>query len=139
MIGSLTVVKDLIGDLQEMIRVIYACVFLLMLAACSDEDEKLSLAAKKDFDLFCEQFTIMTNTSDFSLLTSEQRAAKLDVMLIEKIEQSGNAYIAWTAIRNGPPPERYSLYKDAAASAGYTDWKCPAAESHGSDVGSSLQ
>jgi hypothetical protein len=117
----------------------YLCLsalFLLVLSACSEDENKQSVTAKTDFDLLCEQFTILTESAGFSSLTSEERASKLDAMLTEKLEPSSNAYIAWTAIRNGPPSERYFLYKDAAASTGYEDWTCPAAKLHGSEIGS---
>src|SRR5690606_36638061 len=97
----------------------YLCLgvfFLLALSACSADKNEQFVAVKTDFDLFCEQFTMVTESAGFSSLTSEDRAAKLDVMLTEKLEPSSNAYIAWAAIRNGPPSERYFLYKDAAAS-----------------------
>ena len=117
----------------------YLCLsvlFLLVFSACSADENKLIVAAKTDFDLFCEQFTMVTESADFSTLTSEERASTLDTILTEKLESSSNAYIAWTAIRNGPPSERYFLYKDAAASTGYEDWECPAAKLHGSEIGS---
>lgn len=121
-----------------MMRCLYVSVFFLLgLSACSADDSELVIANKKDFDLFCEQFKIITESADFSSSTSEERAAKLDAVLTEKIEPSGNAYIVWSAIRNAPPSERYSLYKDAAASTGYAEWTCPAAELHGSEIGSS--
>lgn len=110
--------------------------FLVALSACSAGENKEAVAAKTEFDSFCEQFTIVTESADFSSLTSEERASILDTMLTEKLEPSSNAYIAWTAIRNGPPSERYFLYKDAAASTGYGDWVCPAAKLHGSAIGS---
>lgn len=121
-----------------MIKFVVGSVFFLMtLIGCSADEEKQISGAKNDFDLFCEQFTIMTESPGFSSLTSEQRSEKLNGILVEKIEQSGPAYNAWVAIRNGPPSDRYSLYKEAAASVGYMDWKCPAVELHGSEVGSS--
>lgn len=117
----------------------YLCLsvfFLLALSGCSADENKQTVTAKTDFDLFCEQFTMVTESAGFSSSTSEERASTLDAMLTEKLEPSSNAYIAWTAIRNGPPSERYSLYKDAAASTGYGDWACPAVKLHGSEIGS---
>src|SRR5690606_12184594 len=105
--------------------------------ACSAADSELVIANKKDFDLFCEQFKIITESADFSSSTSEERAAKLDAVLTEKIEPSGKPYIAWSAIRNTPRSERYSSCKASAASTGYAEWICPAEELHGSEIGSS--
>ena len=120
-----------------MIKHFCLSVFLfVVVSACSAGSNKQVVAAKTDFDFFCEQFTIVTESADFSSLTSEDRASKLDALLIEKLESSSNAYIAWTVIRNGSPSERYFLYKDAAASTGYEDWECPAAKLHGSEIGS---
>ena len=117
----------------------YLCLsvlFLLVLSACSADENKLIVAAKTDFDLFCEQLTMVTESADFSSLTSEERASQLDAVLTEKLEPSSNAYMAWAAIRNGTPSERYFLYKDAAASTGYENWACPAVKLHGSEIGS---
>lgn len=123
------------GDNQKMMMRLCLSLFVFfLLSACSPE--KQSIAVKSDFDVFCEQFTLLTESADFSSLTGEDRAIKLDSMLSGKLEPSTNAYIAWTAIRNSPPSERYFLYKDAAASIGAGNWKCPAVEQYGHEVGS---
>ncbi len=52
----------------------YLCqsvLLLLVLSACSADENKQIVAAKTDFDLFCEQLTMVTESADFSSLTSE--------------------------------------------------------------------
>lgn len=86
--------------------------------------------------MLCEQFDQLTKDSEFSSMNSEARAARLTTGLKAKLSSESNAYIAWLAIRNGPPRERYNLFLEAASSAGEKDWNCPAIEKHGHEVGS---
>lgn len=111
-------------------------VIAVSVSACSPGKNSEVPTSKNDFDVFCEHFALLTESPDFSLLSSEDRASRLDTKLSGALAPSANAYIAWKAIRNGPPSERYLLYKEAASSAGYNHWECPAAKQHGHEVGS---
>jgi hypothetical protein len=109
----------------------------LILLSCSAEKDQEIAAVQNDFDIFCEQFTQLAESADFIHLTSEERATRLESQLASQLGPTTNAYIAWTAIRNGPASERYFLYKDAALSTGQKNWDCPAVKLHGHNVGSS--
>lgn len=109
----------------------------LILLSCSAEKDQEKAVAQDDFEIFCEQFTQLAESADFSQLTSEERATRLESQLASHLAPTTNAYIAWTAIRNGPASERYFLYKDAALSTGQKNWDCPAVKLHGLNVGSS--
>lgn len=100
------------------------------------KDRSVSIAENSDFDIFCDQFTQLVEEGDYSELTAQERALKLDTFLTRELLPSSNAYQAWAAIRNAAPDQRSMLYRDAAKSAGYEDWECPAVEAYGSQVGS---
>lgn len=121
-----------------MIRNIHLCclLVLLILTACSPKSNGDNAATKEEFGVLCAEFTTLVQSTDFSQLDSEERAAQLDLKLANNLNTTDNAYMAWTAIRNGPPSERYTLFKEAAASTGYTEWSCPAIAQHGHEVGS---
>jgi hypothetical protein len=120
-----------------MIKNIISCLLIaISVSACSPGKDSEAQTINNDFDVFCEQFTLLTESAEFSQLSSEDRASRLDTKLSGALAPSANAYIAWTAIRNGPPSERYFLYKDAASSAGHNHWECPAVKQHGHEVGS---
>jgi|GEM_PF-2782236 hypothetical protein len=111
-------------------------VALILLSCSAKKDGETEAAVQNDFDVFCQQFTQVTQSADFAQLSSEERALRLESRLAGELEPNANAYIAWSAIRNGPPSERYALYKDAAASAGQKNWDCPAVQQYGHEVGS---
>lgn len=117
---------------------IFLSLFLiLLLASCSKAEQDVQLTEKnKQFDIFCDQFSKLTQAADYSELSSEDRAERLENMLAAHMQKTSDAYIAWTAIRNGPPAERYFLFDEAANSIGYQTWDCPAIKQHGHEVGS---
>ncbi len=53
------------------------------------------------------------------------RAARFTEGLKTKLDSKSNAYIAWLAIQNAPPDQRYNLFREAASSVGEKNWKCP--------------
>ncbi|WP_288129717.1 hypothetical protein [Microbulbifer sp.] len=109
---------------------------LLLISACGPKSPQISGNEIDDFDKFCTAFTELSNSSDFPNLTPLERSKRLDSSLSEKISTSGDAYIAWSAIRNATPSQRANLYKDAAASAGNKEWECPAIDKFGNQIGS---
>ncbi|AMX03445.1 hypothetical protein [Microbulbifer thermotolerans] len=121
-----------------MIKLKYVAVFpiLVSLCACTPKEDPNSGIENSDFDIFCDQFTRLVNADDYSELTAQERALKLDAFLTEKLPPSSNAYQAWMAIQNAAADQRSMLYKDAARSAGHSDWSCLAVEQYGSQVGS---
>ena len=110
-----------------------ASAILTAVYACTPKD---SIGEASDFDQFCGQFTELTQSENYAELTAQERAAQLDALLLQKLPTSSNAYQAWTAIQNATPTQRPALYKDAAESAGMKNWKCPAVEKYGSQIGS---
>lgn len=109
---------------------------LASLCACTPKGNSNSDTSNNDFDIFCDQFTKLVNSDDYSELTTEERAMKLDSFLTEQLPLSSNAYQAWMAIRNAAADQRSMLYKNAAKSAGLSDWSCSAIEQYASQVGS---
>lgn len=110
---------------------------LLALPGCSPEEEyKKKNRGQSSFDILCEQFTKLTMSDIFQNLNNEEWARKLDTMLANSLDLDSDAYLAWQAIRNGPPSARYSLYKNAAVSSGQEDWDCEAINHYGREVGS---
>jgi hypothetical protein len=113
--------------------------FVLIIAACSQEQSTKSANTANGFDVLCSEFSSLTKEADYPSLSSEKRGEKLDGILAQQFEPNNNAYLAWSAIRNASPTERYTLYREAAASTGYRDWECPAIARHGHEVGSSFE
>lgn len=121
-----------------MIKQTYLFYFLaLILTACSSNSDGGNGNAKAEFGVLCAEFTTLAQSTDFSQRDSEERAERLELVLAKNLNTTGNAYISWTAIRNGPPSERYNFFKESAASSGYPEWRCPAIAQHGHEVGSS--
>lgn len=120
-----------------MINRAFQIVFLiLMLGACSSKEAEKTDLSQGEFDVFCTQFGSLTRMLNYDVYSSEDRASKLEEALAKLLRPSSSAYIAWTAIRNGPPAERYALYRAAAESTGYKNWVCPEIAKHGHEVGS---
>jgi hypothetical protein len=113
--------------------------FALIIVACSQEQSTQSAKTGNGFDVLCNEFSSLTQETDYPSLSSEKRGEKLDGMLAQQFEANNNAYLAWSAIRNASPMERYTLYREAAASTGYNDWDCPAIALHGHEVGASFK
>lgn len=118
-------------------RLTWILVSIFVVAACSSENDRASGETKAEFEVLCDEFTTLAQSSDFAQLLPEVRAEQLELMLVNKLYLTDHAYMAWTAIRNATPSERYSLYREAAASSGYQEWSCPAMAEHGHKVGSS--
>lgn len=102
--------------------------FVILTAACSSN--------RSDFDTLCKQFTLLVNSAEYPNLSSEERAEKLDAILVANLKTSSNAYMAWSAIAYATPVERAVLYHEAALSTGINAWNCPAIIEHGHEVGS---
>lgn len=111
----------------------------LTISACSPDQDSQSTKSRSGFDVLCSEFSKLTQTANYLSLSSEERGKELDGMLTQILRSDNNAYLAWSAIRNATPAERYSLYKEAAASTGYNDWECMAIAQHGQEVGSSFE
>ncbi len=111
----------------------------LIIVACSQEQSTQSANTVNGFDVLCSEFSSLIQEADYPFLSSEKRGEKLDGILAQQFEPNNNAYLAWSAIRNAEPTERYTLYREAAASTGYNDWECPAISLHGHEVGSSFE
>lgn len=108
----------------------------VLVTACTPKDKVEAASNASDFDLFCSQFTEFTQSENYAELTAQERAARLDALLLEKLPATSNAYQAWAAIQNATPAQRPALYKDAAKSTGMKSWDCPAVERHGHLIGS---
>lgn len=104
---------------------------LLAVSSCSQHEGQTS-----DFELLCRDFTQLTEQSRYEFMSSSERADLLESKLAESLTPDQSAYIAWTAIRNADPAERYNLYQDAAASSGHDGWDCLAMRMHSHEVGS---
>jgi hypothetical protein len=111
----------------------------LTISACSPEQGGQFTKSGSGFDVLCSEFSTLTQTANYLTLSSEERGTELDGVLTQKLRPDNNAYLAWSAIRNATPTERYSLYKEAATSTGYNDWECAAIAQHGQEVGSSFE
>jgi hypothetical protein len=111
----------------------------LIIVACSQEQSTQPAKTGNGFDVLCSEFSSLTQETDYATLSSEKRSEKLDAMLAQRFEPDNDAYQAWSAIRNASAMERYTLYREAAASTGYNDWECPAIALHGHEVGSSFK
>ena len=111
----------------------------LTISACSPEQNGQSTKTDSGFDVLCSEFSTLTQTANYPTLSSEERGNELDGVLARKLRPDNDAYLAWSAIRNATPAERYSLYREAAASTGYNDWECAAIAQHGQEVGSSFE
>lgn len=119
------------------IKIVSVLLLSAGLAACSSDRQGVdNKPGKNEFDILCDNFTALVGSENYSSLSEEDRAAQLDLTLTNKLNRNGNAYAAWTAIRNATPTDRYSLYAEAARSTGYQNWNCPAISSHGHEVGS---
>lgn len=119
-------------------RVLVSFVFITLVfgfIACSKEKEPQP-PENKAFDVFCTTFESLVANPDFEEMDSEVRAVKLDSELEKVIGQNTAAYVAWSAIRNASPEDRWFLYGEAAKSIDYSDWKCSAVEKYASKVGS---
>ena len=108
------------------------CVFLF---SCTSESAEKPDINTLEFDLLCDQFSSLVQSPDFEKLNPKQRAEQLQQKLATQVNVSGSAFLAWDAIRLGPPELRYSLFKESANSVGYPDWSCAAIEAHGHEVG----
>lgn len=120
-------------------RYLFLLIPALIFVGCSSKGDtgvgdKLA-TIKTEFNTFCDQFEVLTQSKEFLTLDTEERAEKLDKMLVESMSTSGNAYIAWYAIRSGPPSERYALMQDAANSSGYSEWTCESLKKYAIEVG----
>ncbi|SHG28593.1 hypothetical protein SAMN04487965_3691 [Microbulbifer donghaiensis] len=98
--------------------------------------DQVASQENRNFEIFCEQFANLVKAESYPTMTAQERAEKLDSLLIERIPVSSNAYQAWAAIRNAAPSQRSSLYESATISVGIKDWNCPAVEERSSQVGS---
>lgn len=112
-----------------------ALLALILVSGCNPNNKEVSGTDTADFNQFCEQFTNLVNSDDYSLLTPQERSTKLDALLTNDLSTSSNAHQAWSAIKYAEASQRSALYKDAAKSAGDTDWDCPAVNKHASEVG----
>lgn len=117
------------------IKLSLAILTLISVSACSPNSKKVSATDNGDFDLFCEQFTNLVNSEDYSQLTPKERSAKLDAIVINGLPTPSNAQQAWAAIKYAEASQRSALYQDAAKSAGIDHWECPALNDHASEVG----
>ena len=106
------------------------------LVACTDKGEQAAAPAKNEFDILCEHFTALVSSKNYPGMSVEERAEELDKALVANLNTAGNAYSAWSAIRNATPSDRNALYSDAALSTGYENWDCPAINQRGQEVGS---
>lgn len=107
---------------------------LLAVYSCSETG-----AGPSDFDLLCEGFTKLKAESNYNDMNTHDRANALESILVEVLEPDRDAYIAWTAIRNADPVERYHLYQEAARSTGHSGWECEAMRESAHEVGSSFE
>lgn len=111
---------------------------LLAVSSCSESDG-LQAPLTSDFDRLCEGFTQLTEHPGYKNLSSSERADALEQALVERLEPDHHAYIAWTAIQNADPAERYYLYREAAVSSGHSNWECEAMRMHSHEVGSPFE
>lgn len=119
-------------------RQISIIAFLFVVTACSPGLGDASTKKHSEFNALCEVYTKIVKQADFPGLSSEDRTRKLESELAPRLGSAGDAHIAWTAIQNAPPSEHYYLFKEAAKSAGYGTWVCPAIKDHGHEIGSNF-
>lgn len=86
--------------------------------------------------LLCNQFAMFVESESYRNMNSETRADYFDRAVLDILEPTSNAYLAWSAIRNATPSARAALFDEAAHSSGYKEWQCPALEQHAHEVGS---
>lgn len=92
--------------------------------------------SENDFDILCLEFLDISKTQNFSSLSPEQRAEKLDEKLEKSLKSDSAARLAWQAIQNAPPSERSNLFVIASKDSGLQDWHCDAIEKYASEIGS---
>lgn len=119
-------------------KIIYIMLLTAGLISCSPEGGRGAKQVNTEFDILCNQFGALVASDDYPNMNSEERANHFDQMLTDKLSSAGNAYMAWTAIRNATPDARSALFDEAAHSVGYEGWECLVIKQHAHEVGSAF-
>lgn len=117
------------------IKLSSALLALIVVSGCDSDSTKVSQTENGDFKQFCEQFTNLVNSDDYSQLSPQERSVKLDALVANGVATSSNAQQAWSAIKYAEASQRVTLYHEAAKSAGLDNWDCPSVNEHASEVG----
>lgn len=96
---------------------------LLSLAACKEEKSETAAPKMNGFAQICQVFK---QAKEAGQTSAQQLNKNLDTLLDNQLSESDNAHIAWLAIRNAIPEQRYMLFKTAAEETLSKNWSCPA-------------